>query len=214
MITFLFNTVAISLVGVMFPGPVTAASLAAGSRFRHAGLWIAVGHGLIEVPLILLLACGIGEFLDTHRAEVKAVVGLAGGGALLWMGGSGLHELRTPARPSDPRPQTAPLRIGVVLTVANPYFLIWWSTIGLALIAQGLELGALAFGVFIFVHWLCDLVWLEVLSLTGSQGASLLSGAREKAVLAVCACVLLLFGCKFLYDAGVEGFRILSAVSL
>ena len=63
MVVFLLKPVVVSLSGVMAPGPVTAATFVAGSRRRHAGLWIALGHAVVEVPLMLLLAAGMGEFL-------------------------------------------------------------------------------------------------------------------------------------------------------
>jgi len=56
MFAFLLSTVAISLSGVMAPGPITAATLAAGARGRHAGAMICLGHVVVELPLILLLA--------------------------------------------------------------------------------------------------------------------------------------------------------------
>lgn len=63
MIGFLVTTVAISLSGVMAPGPITAATLAAGTRSRHAGVLVALGHLVIELPLVLLLVAGIGKFV-------------------------------------------------------------------------------------------------------------------------------------------------------
>jgi threonine/homoserine/homoserine lactone efflux protein len=168
--TLLLETVTITLLGAMFPGPITAATLSAGLRRRHAGLWVALGHGLVEVPFVLLLAGGIGELVQGHQTGVTAVVGSAGGLVLVWMGVQGLRGLGSTADAAAPAPQQHPLVIGVVLSAANPYFLIWWATIGLALIVQGIKLGAAAFGLFLAAHWLVDVVWLEVLSVAGYQG--------------------------------------------
>ena len=65
LLTFIFTIVGISLSGVMAPGPITAATLAAGERNRHAGAWICIGHIAVELPLILLLAAGLGTFLES-----------------------------------------------------------------------------------------------------------------------------------------------------
>ena len=70
------------------------------------------------------------------------------------------------------------------------------------LVARASELGAAAFALFALVHWLCDLVWLEALSLAGNKGATLLAGRTQKWVLGLCAAILVYFGCRFLYDAG------------
>lgn len=220
MAEYLIPAVLVSLSGVMAPGPITAATLAAGSQRRHAGLWISLGHAVIEVPLILLLAAGVAESLQTRQAAIGTIVGLVGGLFLVGMGVQGLLDLRrggsrpdargqagqnetVPAGPVARLPPAAghPLALGVVLTVANPYFLIWWATVGLAFVTQGVRLGPLAVSLFVVCHWLCDLVWLEVLSMASFQGANVLGGGRAKAILALCALVLLVFGCKFLYDA-------------
>lgn len=53
---FILTVVGSSLSGVMAPGPITAATLAAGERNRHAGTWICIGHIAVELPLILQIS--------------------------------------------------------------------------------------------------------------------------------------------------------------
>ncbi len=89
---FILTIVGISLSGVMAPGPITAATLAAGERNRHAGAWVCVGHILVELPLILLIAAGLGTFLESK--VIRAGIGLVGGLFLLLMGVQLLASLR------------------------------------------------------------------------------------------------------------------------
>jgi len=199
-IVFLFTAVVISLSGVMAPGPMTAATLAAGTRLRHAGALIALGHAAVEFPLMLLIITGIGSLLQLEG--VKTGIGLAGGAFLLLMGVELLVGARKSRELSDPADRRHPVLIGIVLTAANPYFLIWWATVGLALATQAVQWGVLAFALFAVIHWLCDLVWLEALSLASFKGSQLLGGWSQRIVLAVCGVMLLLFGCKFIADAG------------
>ena len=196
---FLAKAVVISLSGVLAPGPMTAATLAAGTRHRHAGALLAVGHGLIELPLMLLIMLGMGRLFAVEG--VKLGIGLAGGAVLLIMAVATLRELRRPQTAAGPPPRRSPILTGVVLSGGNPYFLLWWATIGLALATQAAELGALAFGLFAVIHWLCDLAWLEALSLASFKGSRLMGPRSQKIVLAVCAAALLLFGLKFITDA-------------
>jgi threonine/homoserine/homoserine lactone efflux protein len=73
--------------------------------------------------------------------------------------------------------------VGIVLSGGNPGFLFWWGTAGL-LIANALwQQGWLAVGLFAVIHWLCDLVWLEALSLATFKGTRLLGARWHKAVL-------------------------------
>ena len=176
----------------MAPGPITAATLAAGTRSRHAGVLIALGHLIVELPLILLLVAGIGKFLQSSGTRVG--IGLAGGAFLLLMGGQLLLSLR--ATDSDPASSTQrhPFWSGVVLTAANPYFLVWWATVGLTMACQAMEFGLLVLGLFALVHWLCDLIWLEVLSLVGFKCTEAFGERSQKIVSAVCGVLLLGFG--------------------
>jgi threonine/homoserine/homoserine lactone efflux protein len=196
---FLFSAVAISLSGVMAPGPMTAATLAAGARHRHAGLMIAIGHAVVEVPLILLLVAGIASFLQSTMA--RAVIGLAGGGFLVLMGLQLLLSLRQQTEQTEAPVQRHPLVIGVVLTAANPYFLVWWATVGLSLATEALALGVVVLVLFAVVHWLCDLGWLEFLSIAGFKGSEIFGVRAQRTVSAVCGLILLGFGGKFLVDA-------------
>jgi len=194
---------------VIAPGPITAATLAAGARSRHAGAQIALGHAVIEMPLILLLCAGVASFLESSTARVG--IGLAGGVVLLLMGVQLLMSLGKPSTGSAAPVQRHPLVTGMVLTAANPYFLVWWATVGLALATQAMAFGALALGLFATVHWLCDLGWLEVLSVAGFKGSEVLGRRAQAAVSAVCGLVLVAFGAKFLYDAGVRMMAALAA---
>lgn len=201
MLVFLLSAIAISLSGVMAPGPITAATLAAGVRSRHAGMFIALGHAVIEMPLILLLVAGIDAFFKFP--EVKAGIGLVGGVVLILMGIQLLWSLRRCTVDSEIHMQLHPFITGVVLTVANPYFLIWWATVGLALASQAAEYGGLTLLAFAVVHWLCDLGWLEVLSCVGFKGSQVFGLRSQMIISMICALVLLAFGLMFCYDAGI-----------
>ena len=196
---FLFQAAIISLSGVMVPGPVTAATLAGGLRNRHAGAWIAVGHGIVEFPLMGLIMAGAGAVLTARAFQIA--VGLGGGAALLLMSGLLLASLRRRDASGAPARQANPIWTGVVLTGGNPYFLLWWATVGLALSTRAMDLGVLAFGLFALVHWLCDLAWLEILSLASSRGVDLLGRRSQQAVTVVCSVAMAIFGIRFLWDA-------------
>lgn len=200
MIAFLVTATAVSLSGVLAPGPMTAATLAAGTRSRHAGALIALGHGAIEFPLMLIIIAGAGRLFEIEAVRIG--IGLAGGAVLLMMGIQLLAAARKPPSESEVSDGRHPFWTGIVLSGANPYFLIWWATVGLALATQAVELGIIAFVLFAVIHWLCDLVWLEALSLASHQGTELLGGRLQQIVLVVCGVMLIFFGGKFLHDAG------------
>jgi len=178
---------------------MTAATLAAGVRSPHAGALIALGHAAIEVPLMLLIVAGAGAVFQI--SSVKLGIGLAGGAFLLFVGSQLLAAAWKGDVVEHGPDGRHPFVTGVVLTAANPYFLIWWATVGLALATDAVSFGVVAFVLFGVIHWLCDLIWLEILSLASHKGTEVLGGGLQKMVLLVCGIMLLGFGVMFLKDA-------------
>ena len=199
LLVFLLSAVTISLTGVMSPGPMTAAALAAGARHRHAGVVMALGHAVVEFPLMVLIIAGVGRFFQIE--SVKIAIGLIGGGFLVLLGLQMLRDARKPAALAVLTPRRGAFVTGIVLTAGNPYFLLWWATVGLALTTQASQLGLVAFALFGVVHWLCDLVWLEVLSQASFRGARVFSEKSQRFVLGVCGVALLFFAATFVWDA-------------
>jgi len=199
LVSFLAQAAVVSLSGALAPGPVTTATLVAGARSRHAGAWIAVGHGVLEFPLMGLIMLGAGAILQLRGFRIG--IGMIGGVMLLFMAAMMLRDVRRPAQQSVTVKSTNPVWIGIALTGGNPYFLLWWATVGLALASRAMTLGVLAFGLFAIVHWLCDLVWLEALSLASYSGIRILGPRSQQWILAICSAAMAFFGLYFLWDA-------------
>jgi len=199
LLSFLFKVIVVSLSGVMAPGPVTAAAIAKGQRQRFAGALIAVGHGIIEFPLMVLIILGMDKLLKSLTTQI--IIGLAGGAFLLFMA---VQMLRN-SRKTDYTPETSykagPVLTGFLLSAGNPYFLLWWASVGLALATEATQMGIWAFALFAVVHWLCDLVWLELLSWTSFKGSALLGPQTQRIILLVCSLALLCFGLYFISRA-------------
>ncbi len=196
---FLLSAVAISLSGVMAPGSVTAATIAQGATRKAAGALIAIGHGLVEFTLMFAIISGFDVVIQSAVAQIG--IGIAGGLFLLWMGGGMIRDIGKEAAAVDGSRRSGPIMTGVLLSAGNPYFLLWWATVGLALATDARRLGWAAFVLFMFIHWLCDLVWLGFLGYMSFRGLRVLGGRVQKVILAVCGGALVLFGIKFVYSA-------------
>jgi threonine/homoserine/homoserine lactone efflux protein len=212
LIIFLAGVVVVSLSGVMAPGPITAVTISSGARNRHAGALIAVGHAIIEFPLILLIIGGAKKLFELET--VRIAIGLAGGLFLIAMA---IQIIRSEAKetkpdsPGKPHNYKGPILTGIILSGGNPYFLVWWATVGLALATKARQLGILAFGLFALVHWLCDLIWLEALSWASSKGSALLGKQAQRYILLICSIALLFIAAVFLYDASGSLVRLIIA---
>ena len=197
---FLLQVFVISLSGAMAPGPVTTAAIALGQRSRYAGLALAIGHAIIEFPLMVLIMLGMDKLLKSTATSI--IIGLAGGMFLTVMGIQMLKNLYTSTEPRDKPAKTGPVLTGLILSGSNPYFLLWWATVGLTLATRATELGIWAFALFAMVHWLCDCTWLQALSWASFKGSALLGLRSQRVILLICSLALLGFGLFFIYSAG------------
>ncbi len=198
---FLLEATLISLSGVMSPGPVTATAVGQGNDSPHAGALLAIGHGIIEVPLMLAVFCGAGQLLNLPY--VKAVIAAVGGLFLLYMGFGMLRGARQEEVASG-QSGRSPIVAGVVLSLGNPYFLVWWGTVGVTLVFRSMEFGPLGFALFALAHWLCDLTWCYSLSALSFKGGKLFGQRFQKTVFSVCGFILLFFSGRLILEAAGE----------
>ena len=195
---FLIEAVLISLSGVMAPGPITAVTVSKGTKSPHAGAIIALGHGIVEIPLMILILYGFGEILKI--LYIKAIIGLLGGLFLLKMGLGLLKGIKQAKIDSSNDPHS-PLMAGIILSLANPYFLIWWATIGSILIFRSITFGLLGFVIFMILHWSCDFFWCYFLSALSFKGGQFFGKRLQQVLFAICGVFLLFFSAKFIFDA-------------
>lgn len=196
--TFFLEVILISLSGVMAPGPVTAMTVTKGNKSPYAGIFVAIGHGLVEIPLIILISFGFGEILKLP--SIKGTIGLLGGLFLLKMGW-GLLRGAKQVQIDPAKDNRSPLMAGMILSIANPYLLLWWVAIGSILIYRSLTFGILGFIAFIIFHWSCDLFWCSFLSAISFKGGQFFGERLQQVLFTICGAFLLFFSAKFIFDA-------------
>jgi threonine/homoserine/homoserine lactone efflux protein len=86
---------------------------------------------------------------------------------------------------------------GIMMTGANPYFFLWWATIGIALIVTAAQFGIWGLIIFAVVHWSCDLVWEQIVSMSVFRTRHLWTQKVQRIVFGICALVLVGFGIWF-----------------
>ena len=196
---FLVQVLGISCSGALQPGPVTATAITMGTRNRYAGILIAIGHGIVEFPLIVVIILGLGKYFEMPK--VKIAIGLAGGFFLLLMAIQSLLSLKAKLDNQSKVLKDKPITAGIILSAGNPYFLIWWATVGLALATQAKQWGIWAFALFAVTHWSVDLIWLLMLTWFSNRGSVLIGRKGMRIVLMICAAALFFFGLFFIYNA-------------
>lgn len=195
LLAFLVTAATVSLSGVIMPGPVFAATVARGYESKNAGILIALGHGVVEFPLMFLVYLGFAQFVSA--GITMKIIGIAGGTVLIYMGVQ-IFRARRGRSEEEMNPRHGSLIAGITTTAANPYFFLWWATVGLALITQSREFGLLGFLLFVPVHWFCDLSWYLLVSRTVFRSRRFWTERVRRGVFIVCGFIMIGFGIWFL----------------
>ena len=177
------------------PGPMFAVTLAKSYKSPWAGAQIALGHAVIEVPLILVIYFGFAQFFQ--NSIVQLLLSVLGGGMILWMGISMFRVRAEVVQKGKDLPYSA-FVAGILTSVFNPFFLLWWATIGSMLVMKFLAFGATGLVVFIVVHWLCDLLWLSFISVLIYRTHALWGRKLQEWVFIACSLLLGGFGIWFM----------------
>ena len=195
---FLLEAVVISLSGVMAPGPITTVTIAKGNESPHAGAWVAIGHGMVEFPLMLFMFYGFGHLLNLPY--VKAAISFLGGFFLL-VTGVGMFRRSKEVKASPSVYAHSPAVSGILLSLGNAYFFIWWATVGATLISRSVQFGVVGFLIFALAHWSCDFLWDYFLSALSFKGGQFFGRRFQRVVFAICGAIVLFYSAKSILDA-------------
>jgi threonine/homoserine/homoserine lactone efflux protein len=194
--------VVISLSGVMTPGPVFAAAVAKGYKDQSAGIKIALGHGLVEFPLMVLIILSLGYIFQ--NTSVKLGIGLVGGFLLVFLGIGMVRARKVIAGGDKDYIPYNSITAGALTTSANPYFFLWWATVGALLISNAQEFGAIVVVAFAVVHWTCDLAWYSFTSFAVFRTKHLWTPLVQEVVFGACGALMIIFGIYFMLGPASE----------
>ncbi|HTY45908.1 MAG TPA: LysE family transporter [Patescibacteria group bacterium] len=199
----------IALSGALAPGPLLATVIYESSRqgFKSGPLLI-LGHALLEMLLVILLILGLSRLINNPPA--LKTIALAGSLILVYFGIRMIASLPGLALVApDPARAPAPSKnlvfTGASVSIANPYWTIWWLSIGLGLVLAAQKKGMIAVGAFFLGHILADLGWYSCVSLAISKTQRFISQRAYKGLLCICALALIGFGIYFGASAFARG---------
>ena len=195
MLPIILSVIVISLSGVMTPGPMFAVTVAKSYRSPWAGVQISLGHAVVEVPIILLIYFGFSRFFENNIVQI--VLSIIGGAMIIWMGIS-MFRARREVVDSGKDLAYGGVTAGIIMSISNPFFLLWWATVGITLVMKFVEFGTVGLPVFIMTHWTCDLIWLSIVSLVIYRTKTLWGKKFQTAIFVVCSLLLLGFGAWFI----------------
>jgi len=158
---------------------------------------VALGHGLVEFPVIGAVFLGVGAVMEI--SWVQTAIALLGGAFLLYTGVGMLRGIRQKGIAGTER-SGSPIAAGALLSLGNPYFLIWWATVGAGLILRGTQFGILGVAAFGVGHWLCDLGWGSFLSSLSFRGGQFFGKRFQQVVFGLSGGFLIFYSAKLLWE--------------
>lgn len=195
---FLASVMLISLSGVLMPGPLFAVTLEKAEKSKIAGALIAVGHGIVEFPLMFAIFFVLSQF--NIPSAVQIAVGLVGGFLMVLMGIQTFRKRHKTER-AHLRLKRDSVLAGIYTTAANAGFILWWLTVGTTLILNAQLFGLVGFSVFAGVHWLCDFSFYALAALLIFKSQKFWSERVGKGITLFCVAVFIGFGAYFMGSA-------------
>jgi threonine/homoserine/homoserine lactone efflux protein len=187
----------IGLTGALAPGPTLIATI----NSSLAGGWsmgprVTLGHACVELFMVIIIIAGLSVAVSAYSAVIAAVGGLA----LIIFGILTIIEARVVSLSFSETPSASPrpFLAGIITSISNPYFWIWWFTVGSALLIGAYQGGLILAVAFIFGHWGADLAWLTLVSASIHRGRFVLDETYYRWILGLCGFFLIGFGLYYL----------------
>lgn len=197
----------VALTGALSPGPVLTFTIYKSLKSKKgylAGLLISLGHASLEFGLILALLFGAAFFF--RNLLVITIIGIVGGIFLIFFGIMVIRDImENPINLDFQSVDDDDIKGfkgnsflgGIITSLSNPYWIIWWAVIGLSLMINfGLVDFSNPWGLIAFYlgHELGDLAWFWPISIFVFLGGKSLNPKIYKIILIGCGLFMIGFG--------------------
>lgn len=199
--TIFATSFVIAFSGAMMPGPFMTMTIGESAK---SGPWVGpkmiAGHAVLEIALLLALFYGLAPLFQKDLFFI--IVALVGGLIMIWMAQSMFRslpklEIQTNAKNDS---QMNLYLVGIIMSLANPYWIIWWATIGLGYVLHSQKLGFAGIAFFFVGHILGDLVWYSAISVAVGKGRKFFGNKTYRILVGSCAAFLAFFAVWLIYD--------------
>ena len=210
-IEFSLQVILVSTSGVLSPGPLFFINILYGSKYgSFVGLKIASGHAIVEFPLIIAISYSLYSFSSytSHLSDVIfKFIGLTGGIFLILFS---ILQIISILKGKSTNSQAItnpkfkiknPILVGFIFTILNPFFLLWWLTIGSKLISDSVINFGIVEGISIIFlsHIWMDYFWLWFTSFMLNKGKSIIKGKRYQMFVFTISIIFGIYGVYLLF---------------
>ena len=197
---FAVAVIIISTSGVMSPGPLFVANVFYGAKGgASAGLKMSYGHTVVELPLIILL--GLSALSLETIPQFRIIIAILGSIGLFLFAGIQIKSVFKSKTTLTNQTKYSPFFAGILFSALNPFFIIWWFTIGFKLISDSLFLWSFwGIAILFALHIWMDYAWLTSTAYLSSRGSRFLSNKNYRFFIFGLSLVLIYFGITFITD--------------
>lgn len=197
----------VALTGAMSPGPLLTytiyKSVQAKSKAYLVGIFICLGHAILEFILIIILLLGLGPLISNQDSVI--IIGLIGGSMLMLFGLFLIKDLLSnkikieaiiKSEANRSSPTNHPIIGGIIISMSNPYWWLWWAVIGLNFMTQfSVSLANLPeFWGFFLGHELGDFAWYGSISIGIGITHTFITDKVYKIIILCCSLFMISFG--------------------
>lgn len=205
MILLFLSAVTVGFSGAIMPGSLLTYTIRKSlSEGPKAGFIITAGHALLELLLIILIFLGFDTILQSPYAQF--LISIIGGALLIYMGadmiiGSIRNKISVHMDENDANSRGM-LLSGIVISAANPYFLLWWAVIGLGFIMQSFNSYAVLGVIIYYIGHICaDFIWYGFVSTLVGTTRKFLKEKPYRIIIVILGGLLIYFGSRFVSSA-------------
>lgn len=202
LLTLVAMVMVVTASGALAPGPLFFATIAHGTKSgAKSGLIFSIAHTIVEFSLVIALALGLLSV--ANEPTIKLIIGMVGGAALLVFGvlqiRNSLFSKSNVQQSKGGIPSKNPLMLGLIFTGLNPYFIIWWLTLGTPLIIESLAFASLAGVIIMYIaHVWIDYAWLTSIAYLAKKGTNVLGTRGYRVLMIIFSLALIYYGLYFL----------------
>jgi len=201
----------VAFSGATAPGPMLTLVVAS---VAEKGFWtsffIVLGHCMLELAVVISFVFGILKYLE-NPILLKAI-GLFGGTFLLYLGGNILYSIfkkktrvdfRSAVKKNSMNRKSifAVTLKGITISLVNPYWYIWWISIGAAFLIKSVQFNAAGITSFFIGHISADFIWYLFIGFLVSSSRKFFNQKVYNGILIFCSLFLFYLGIKFIIDA-------------
>lgn len=206
-----FGAMIVAFSGALVPGPMLTLVI---SSVAEKGFWtsffIVVGHALLELAVVAAFFLGLLKYLENPL--VSRIIGILGGVFLFYMGIDILvsvfrkkYEIDFKSvlkeRTMNTRSTGIIVLKGILVSLMNPYWFIWWISIGAAFIIKSVEFNTAGVTSFFLGHISADFIWYLFIGFLISTGRKFFNQKIYNGILIACSLFLFYLGIRFILDA-------------